>query len=346
MRALGILIILFHHLPAHTFNFYDLRFFSLPYDFSWINDLNRYFALGNFVFISGFVLTCSYRTFGSGREIMNFILKRYIRIVPLYIISLLIYIFIYRDLLAPMTTFSYAAHLLGLQVLLASRICEPVFTLWYIGLIIAYYFLYVVLARYGRSLGLFFSLVLLAAFVTVAIMFTLGFIDKRFLLYLGPFIIGILFARYNLFSMIRLRHISVCLMICLACIWTYVRYVYPVISSASHKPGLFSLVGMLAFCLTNLIMITSVVIMYHLAGRIANGQNISILEKISYASYCMYLFHRPLWWVMSKIFLSEHPLIQLSYMSLLGIPLIFLSSYFIQKLYDKFPARYLNSLLH
>jgi peptidoglycan/LPS O-acetylase OafA/YrhL len=56
MRALGIFIILAHHLPDYCFNYYNLSYLGINIDISLLNDLNRYFALGIFIFISGYLL--------------------------------------------------------------------------------------------------------------------------------------------------------------------------------------------------------------------------------------------------------------------------------------------------
>jgi len=42
MRALAIFIILFHHLPQYSGNFYNFNFIGIHIDLSPVNGLNRY----------------------------------------------------------------------------------------------------------------------------------------------------------------------------------------------------------------------------------------------------------------------------------------------------------------
>ncbi len=53
----------------------------------------------------------------------------------------------------------------------------------------------------------------------------------------------------------------------------------------------------------------------------------------------MYLFHRPVWWIMAGLYDPEDVKIKAIYLTLLGIPLIVWSSYSLQKFYDKYFRR-------
>ncbi len=93
MRAVAILVILFHHLPGYTFNYYNLNNFGTPLDLSIINVFNRYIGLSLFVFTSGYLLNLrKNHSFGLD-ETKKFIFKRWIRIFPLYLIALVAFIF-------------------------------------------------------------------------------------------------------------------------------------------------------------------------------------------------------------------------------------------------------------
>jgi hypothetical protein len=176
-------------------------------------------------------------------------------------------------------------------------------------------------------------------------MLNLGFIDRRFLIYLGLFIAGILCARYAFLEFIRPWHVIVCIGLFLVSILFYVCKIFPIISGSLSKPGIFSPIGISAFFLTNIIMITFVIILYKAAGKLNCSGNFRLIEIISYASYCMFLFHRPIWWGMARVWTPSYHYIQMAYMIILGIPLIILWSYYIQKAYDKYPAQYLKYLL-
>jgi peptidoglycan/LPS O-acetylase OafA/YrhL len=60
---------------------------------------------------------------------------------------------------------------------------------------------------------------------------------------------------------------------------------------------------------------------------------------IAYASYGMYLFHRPVWWLMVDIYNPANVQIKALYLALLGIPLTIFFSYYLQKFYDRYFER-------
>ena len=143
MRTLAIFIILIHHLPGHSFNFYNFTVVGTNYDMSWLNQLNRYFGLGIFIFISGYLINRKRKSIKNWSDINRFVVNRYIRIIPLYILAYIIFITIFRNMINNIDIVSIIIHLLGLQIIFASKYCDPVMTLWFVGLIISYYFVFV-----------------------------------------------------------------------------------------------------------------------------------------------------------------------------------------------------------
>ena len=345
MRAVAILIILFHHLPDHSINFYNLNSFGINYDLSNLNILNRYFGLGTFVFISAFVLTKTNSGLETGKEIKKFFLKRYIRVIPLYVIALLIFLKIFANYIAPMNSFSFLAHIFGLQILFASKYCEPVFTLWFVGLIIPYYFVFVVLERYGKQIRSLLSWSVIITLICIMSIYFFGVIDKNFVLYFGIFIAAVICARYNILNKIRNYHMGIVLLTFLLTIYTYIFIIYPKISVQGAKPGLFSSIGLAAFFLTNILMLSTAIILYKFSRCIVGTICHPLLKLISFSSYSIFLFHRPLWWLMGHIYTPKENISKFSYVTLLGIPLIITCSYYIQKGYNKYSEKYLSKLL-
>lgn len=55
---------------------------------------------------------------------------------------------------------------------------------------------------------------------------------------------------------------------------------------------------------------------------------------LSFSSYCMYLFHRPVYSVLTFIYFPESQILQLYYLVFVCLPCIILLSFFIQYFYD------------
>jgi peptidoglycan/LPS O-acetylase OafA/YrhL len=60
-----------------------------------------------------------------------------------------------------------------------------------------------------------------------------------------------------------------------------------------------------------------------------------IIQALSYASFCMYLFHRVIYWALLKFYTPETNIMIVVYLACVGIPSICLVSIGLQKGYDK-----------
>ena len=333
MRSLGIFIILFHHLTAYTFNYYDLRFFGIEYDLTYVNDLNRYFALGIFVYISGCLMSHGNRAINNLNDVYIFLSKRIVRLIPLYLFALTLFLALH--IAEPISLPGLITHVMGLQVLLATTHSEPIATLWYIGLIISYYLVFVVIRKYGIDQKKQILIIAIIPLVAIALKIGLGIIDKRFFVYYAVFITGLYSSKIH-DKMITNKTLVLLGLIFFASIYLYVSKIYPAIYATEITPPLFSFVSMSALLLLNSIMISFVCIIHYLA-KIIKVQ-LRVFFFISYSSYCIYLFHRPIWGVMLKILEPENVTVRLAYLTLVGIPVMIVMSYAIQRLYDNMLA--------
>ena len=59
-----------------------------------------------------------------------------------------------------------------------------------------------------------------------------------------------------------------------------------------------------------------------------------IVERISYASYCMYLLHRVVFYVMLEVYQPPDDGLTVAYLGLLGVPVLYVASRRLQLLYD------------
>jgi len=335
MRTLAIFIILMHHLPGHSFNFYDFTFFGINYDMSWLNQLNRYFGLGIFIFISGYLINRKKKGIKNWSNIKVFVVKRYIRIIPLYIIAYIIFVTIFQHLIHNNNVLCIVIHLLGLQIIFASKYCYPVMTLWFVGLIISYYYVFVISARYSRNNKIHWSMIIAFPLVFIFFKYFFGYTDKRFVVYYGIFIFGIVSEEYKVMDNLKWHQIVSAVFVVILCMVIYSLIIYPGIFKGDAKPSIFSFIGLYAFIVTNLLMIGFVIASYGFSKYLCNICCSRKFRTIAYASYCMFLFHRPIWWAMLKINNPSNSIIKLLYLVLLGIPLIILLSYYLQRCYDE-----------
>jgi surface polysaccharide O-acyltransferase-like enzyme len=70
--------------------------------------------------------------------------------------------------------------------------------------------------------------------------------------------------------------------------------------------------------------------------KLSNDKAKNFITKLSYSSYCMYLFHRPVYIFLKKMYFPFDSLSQLFYLLFFCVPFIILLSYIIQYSYDYF----------
>jgi len=330
MRALAIFIILFHHLPQYSGNFYNFNFIGIHIDLSPVNGLNRYLALSLFIFISGYLLNRKRERFQDINSAVKFLYKKIIRIFPLYYLALFAFIYIYK-IFSPLTIF---IHILGLQLLFASPNFKPIMTLWFIGLILIYYSLFIVI-NYGniRQISRILIIILFPIFIgLLSVVFKVT--DLRIILYYWVFIFGIFSAETNFFEQKLWRKISPIIPILFILFFLISFFV-------EKEYGLMKINLGYSYILINLLVLLFVLFVYQISSFISlNNPSVKLIELISYSSYCMFLFHRPLWSVMDKFLKKTLEInnfyITTSILVILGIPILIVFSYYLQRFYDKY----------
>jgi peptidoglycan/LPS O-acetylase OafA/YrhL len=366
LRILSILIVvLLIHIPlSYAYNFYlDLDQFGV----FLVNNVGIYVSMGSFVFVSGFelYLNPNNRNFNSGKKLLTFLKKRLIRIFPLYWIAIILFLFFvgYLDIDPLYLLF----HFLGMQIIVAPYFGPPMLTLWFIGIIVIYYLIYIVLNSLGSikliipaSFGILFFFVFLNGFF--------GLVESRFFIYYFMFIAGIVVAHiytsppYNRVKE-RLREIPrVILLLIPLCtaILGFITFQFLTqfcFSTLISEYGNYNLYFILEtnpdfFQLATIYFLINLIIMAFLVFAISSLNFIfrafrlifskskieSVVSVIAYSTYCVYLFHR----VFLAIFIA---LLSLGlnidmreqdnfYIVLIFIPFIFLFSYLIQKALD------------
>ncbi|MFX1390006.1 MAG: acyltransferase family protein [Promethearchaeota archaeon] len=367
LRIISILIVMIAiHIPiSYAYNFYiELD----QYGMFLVNNVGIFVSMGSFVFVSGFGLYLSpnNRKLNSSKKKFSFLKKRFIRIFPLYWIAIVLFIFFvgYSNM-DPLYLFY---HFLGLQIIVAPYFGEPMLTLWFVGIIVIYYLIYLVLNSLGSikliipaSIGILFFFVFLSG--------ATGLVENRFFLYYSLFPLGIIAASIYtspLYERIKNRlrsiHPAFLLLIPLfSAILGFVGFQYLTqfcYSSFISEFGNYNLYFILQmnpdfYQLTsiifriNLIIVAFIVFVFSLFNFIFRGLRLIFSKRkiesaasiTAYSTYSVYLFHR-IFLVIFVTYLTTILNIDMLdrdnfYIVLLFVPFIFLFSYLIQKGIDK-----------
>ncbi len=384
-RIISILIVVIAiHIPiSYAYNFYlDLD----QYGVFLVNNVGIYVAMGSFVFVSGFglYLNPNNRNLRSSKKIFSFLKKRFIKIFPLYWIAIILFLFFvgYSDF----DPLYLMYHFFGLQIVVAPHFGPPMLTLWFIGIILIYYLIYVILNSLG-SIKLIIPASICILFFFFFLSGVFGLVENRFYLYYSMFIVGIIVASiytsplYNrIKERLRTIHPTVLLLIplcsavlgfialCFLTQFTYSSFIsefgnYNLSFILQTNPDFFELVTIilrinliiLAFILFT---ISSFNFVFRVFRLIFPKRKIeSAVSVTAYSTYSVYLFHR----VFLAIFIAFLTItlnlnMQLRgnfYIVIIFVPFIFVFSYFIQKASDglwklvsKFKKKIITSLNH
>lgn len=275
--------------------------FALSTDLTFVCERLTTIVLACFTFISGYFLR-KYK-FEAFADVKSFYVKRIKRFYVLFFISaLLLFLLKWMDLKCLITT------VLGLGTFFTPS-CR---TLWYMSMLMFFYMLTPLLKQnrdfLGISTGKICSLVL---FPILCVLYKIGIVDIRILMYMPFYIIGIYSIDLEKCYSKKIFVLStVCLFVCFVLklngfLWWYV-YMF------------LGVVSLLNFCF--------------ICRGILNNK---IIQNISYASMCAYLFHREFFEIVPEGFFYNGCGILTV---LIASMVVFYSSFYIQKFYDKLSA--------
>ncbi len=263
-----------------------------------------------------------------------------LRIYPLYLPALFLFVVlfhygeIYHQMdFAPVPQ-NMVIHVLGLQGL-ASPLMPPLPTLWFIGVIVLYYFVYLIIALCGMTTCriLATSLILLGLFV--ALRHFAGVVDNRFFLYYPAFVAGILACRGKSWvpSGARWALMVGSAVVALgsgAALWPLKDQVYDangLLAGRSFAGEAFRLVFLLSGTLSAFLLAGAV------APRLPQKARTVVLS-LSLASYGVYLYHRIIFALLSSF--VKHVLgvpedVRTLVILVVGVPLAFIVAYALQR---------------
>jgi peptidoglycan/LPS O-acetylase OafA/YrhL len=349
LRALAIIMIVMGHTayyvatPLLAVAYTSLEFYIF------------FFGLSMFFFVSGFVLYYSHDAIVTTADVLAFWKKRMIRIYPLYWLALIsIFVLDTYNIDKIMLDYSFTSLLiqfLGLQALLAPRFINPIFTAWFVGVILLFYLIYPLIVypfRDGRhSIHLVFvSFAVLLPFILMRLAFDI--IDFRFFLYYWIFVAGILTCKYGTMYKSSPQPRFLCIgAILLIALLSLMRYAHIQQAATAAAVG-FLFNGFFPYAPPDLPILLSLIILLNIvallfiyvafiAARLytplTSGALLSLLLLIAYASYSIFLFNRQVLACVYVLVHHVHPgMVQADVaLILLGYPLLLGFAYFVQR---------------
>ncbi|MFT7562114.1 MAG: peptidoglycan/LPS O-acetylase OafA/YrhL [Flavobacteriales bacterium] len=303
LRALSVLYIVgYWHLFTYTRYF---REYFNPY-----TNVATLGVLALFVFISGFLLS---RSYANNKNLIQFYLRRVLRIYPLYALAVLAF-----SLLAINNN-----AILVKSLYFMSMLDGPApYTLWFICMLMLLYLitpLLMFLLRYPLGIPVFAVTVIVLLITTSR---TQGGIDLRLLLYFPCFCGGIYCAKYGLRGPIL--NLWTGFLLILMGLAAYNLRGFDRELSALFKVPL--ILGLAVFVMALCDRFQSVFV------------ESRVVSFLSYGSFSLYLFHRPVYTQLKVFYFPELLYHQFLYLLLVGLPLAILVSWLLQKSYDKLYA--------
>lgn len=299
LRAASILYIVgFWHLMNYTKAF--------PGYHNLVTSCLTVIVLGLFVFLSGYLLAMGKKDLeehGTG----HFYLRRLLRIHPLFLATLALWTILGME--NPVT--------MAKTALLITPIHGPQPpTLWFIACLLLYYLSAPLLIRNSNNPVKFagFAILLSFVFLLAATLTHKG--DARLAIYFPAFATGI-FASGKLEKLKKYRWLLLAGCV-LAIAGTFLV----------HKSPEQSILSIPMTCAAPLVILL-------VAERIPLMSKVApLLAPIAYASYAMYLLHRPIYKLTRYFYPPTHDSIQVLYLVFIALPLVIALSWTAQKVYD------------
>lgn len=218
LRVLAIGYIVIHHVDDYASNL----FCSKP------DIIITYISLGILVYISGFLLSTHYPSVSNSKELALFIKKRIFRIYPLYLVALLLF---FASSVTSVDVKTWMLNALPVvNMLFSPFVVSPILTLWFVSLIFFYYLLFAVcIYRHDLLRTVIF-------FCTIFVVLTgtnlsVGVVDKRLIIYLPLFLLGIIVARCQAVSELSKNKALIFILILICSLSSYIFLFIPRVSS-------------------------------------------------------------------------------------------------------------------
>ncbi|SMH30318.1 MULTISPECIES: acyltransferase [Cyanophyceae] len=315
-------VLLLHHAN------YTLDFLSPARPFH-LHKLLQRFAVGGFIFLSGFKLTKSKLK----SSISEFVINRFSKIYGLYFLSVIIF---------STTAYPYLnnenfpsikntlLHLVALQAILPDHFGNNFHTLWFVSVLLICYSAFLIFRAWLTDLSKFILWV--SGFTLSISIIRIIFLQRGIYLFqydlelwLLIFFAGMINADRNLSLEIKEYYL---IFAKFAIIFGLSILLFLYNYSGDIPANIFRIIeifGALIFLFPSYSLILRKHFIFH-------PYVIFILKYIAASSYCIFLLHRSIWTVLFYLF-SDRTIVQSLFILGLGVPLICLISYLFQSSY-------------
>jgi peptidoglycan/LPS O-acetylase OafA/YrhL len=305
LRGLSILYIVgFWHMFNYTTAFPEYNNI-LTYRFTLV-------ILGTFVFISGYFVGMKDITINK-HSIIEFYKQRLLRIYPLYLIAIILFTLLN---LSNLKTSIKAG-------LLISMIIEPAPpTLWFIAMLMLFYVTSPLLIYASKTIQAkrLMSYYLITIIALIAYSYFTKKLDIRLVMYFPSFALGVFIANNNI-ELVEKKYNASALIVTTFCILlSFVTTPNSQLNEMLNAP-------MILLCSYFLFRVAKKIVF-------SSNQTCRVIAILSYSSYCMYLFHRPIYIILNKFYFPEEYLYQVVYLVVFCMPCILLFSFIFQKAFD------------
>ncbi len=293
------------------------NFVALPEPHNYLTWPLTKICLGTFFFLSAY-FAGSQIVVDSWASIRRFYWRRFIRLYPLFLAAVLLFYFLG---LTPANTALKAA--LGVATLVG----PPPLTLWFVCMLLLLLFLTpaFVLALDRLRWPFYLALFIAVYGALSAYYYATGLLDEQLLVYMPVFIIGLAVARKRWKTPAGAwRLLLPCLLVLSAVIAYLITRGEPIDPVTSPPIIDLPMVALGAYCL----------FMAFRAMRFRGRSLRRSIYLLSFASYCMYLFHRPIYMRLTAVWYPSSGRAQAVYLFLVGLPLVILVSLAVQSVYD------------
>ncbi|MEM9946348.1 MAG: acyltransferase [Cyanobacteria bacterium P01_D01_bin.36] len=314
---------------------------SYTHDYIWqlrqieVNKYLQQMAVGGFLFLSGYKLMASKAT----TRIEAFWRNRLMRIYPPYLLALVAYSFtdyVYRQERLP-SFGNFLLHAGLLQSVLPNLLGESYRTLWFVSLLFCCYGFFLLMRRLVSRVWLYLAVNML---VVAGINGIRGvFSSWGVTVFIESFEVFVLFFSCGMLAFAHRQKVSalICRNVRLYQAITMVTAVglaavklFAIASGISKTPAFYY------FDLVSIFLTTIPLYLLFLSGvvevRLKKGLLTQLIQKISVASFFVYLFHRPIWSVLASVWTGSG-FVHSLYIFVVGLPIIFAVSYWGQTAY-------------
>jgi len=263
-------------------------------------------VLGLFSTVSGFLIGLTAR---DSDNVITFYKKRLIRIYPLYVVAIVLF-FVYG--------LNDAATSIKSMVFLSMYYGPTPATLWFVTMLMLFYLVTPVLLKIIQSPKKLLVAVLGVFAITLLLQAAFESVDIRILYYFPCYSLGLYCARYG----IRTKIVNVISAVTLIFFWILLSLIdidSLMFNELRNVPKIlgFSYLVFSASCIYE-----------------KKFKRFFVISVLSYSSYAMYLFHRPIYATLQSIYFPETGPNQVLYLMTAGLLTVLFVSWGAQRLYD------------